>query len=138
MSEYPTVWAPSYNSNTGQVGESKGEWTAPVIEELMYSTQGTTQKGVTLAPGQGVLLLGSIISARADGYYVKTGTAGAGPAEGLLRDSADTGTANTAPVVQGNIVIMGIVKNSVVQAAQATDGASLKAVVNENMDTFKF
>jgi hypothetical protein len=139
MSEYHTLYGPGFNPSTGIYGDDVGEFVAPVVEELLYSTQGGyTQKGCTLAAGQGVVRSGSIIASRADGLYVKAGAAGAGAAEGVLHFTVDTGTDTGGPTYQGNIVIQGILKNSVVQAAQTTDGADLGARINANMDTFTF
>lgn len=109
-----------------------------VDDELLYSTVGFTQKGVTLKPGQGVLLLGTLIKQdSATKQYVKTtGT----DAEGLLRQTTDTGTDAEGQAWQANIVIAGIAK--LAKVTSANSGATLTSVlgarVNEVMGTFKF
>jgi len=105
--------------------------------EIMYSMEGYTQKGVTLAGGQGVLAAGTVLGQKtADKLYYAYSNAnadGTQTARGILRTGADTGGAG-APAQQGNIVIRGIVKlNAVVglDAAALTDlGATQDTVLN--------
>jgi len=117
--------------------------------ELLYSMQGYTQKGVTLKAGQGVLPTGTVLaretSTKKYVKYAAGGSGGTGEAVGILRKGVDTGLAAPGPNVReflGNIVIMGIVKLSVVSAANsgAPAGAitDLGAKTNAAMDTFKF
>jgi hypothetical protein len=99
-----------------------------VDDELMYSMEGYTQKGVTLEPGQGVLLLGTILARKTSTKryvkYASGGADGAGTALGILRQSTDTGLVTVAqdPNVQkwqANIVIMGLLKLDRVVAANS-------------------
>ena len=106
-------------------------------DELLYSTVGYTQKGVTLKPGQGVLLLGTLIKQDATSkMYIKT----TADAEGVLRKTTDTGTDADGQVWMGNIVLTGILKLSKVAAANSgvTLTSVLGAKVNSVIGTFKF
>lgn len=110
-----------------------------VDDELLFSTAGFTQKGVTLKPGQGILLLGTLIKQDASTkLYVKT--TDPATAEGFLRQTTDTGSDETAQKFQQNIVIAGILKLAKVQAANS--GVTLANVVgariNEVIGSFKF
>jgi hypothetical protein len=110
-----------------------------VDDELLYSTVGYTQKGVTLKPGQGVLLLGTLIKKdTSTKYYVKT--TDPATAEGVLRQTTDTGSSADAQIWQQNIVIAGILKLSKLQAANSGVNLSnfVGARVNATMGTFKF
>lgn len=108
-----------------------------VNDELMYSMVGYTQKGVTLKPGQGVLLLGTLLKQDpTTKMYVKA----TADAEGVLRKTTDTGSSETGQRWQGNIVIAGLLKLSKVSAANS--GVTLTSVlagqVNTVMGFFKF
>lgn len=119
--------APSYTSSATSVDD-----------ELLYSTVGYTQKGVTLKPGQGVLLLGTLIKRdSATKMYVK---ATDNTAEGLLRQTTDTGTDPSGAAWQANIVITAIAKHEKVVAANSgvTLTSVLGAQVNTVIGTFKF
>lgn len=108
-----------------------------VDDELLYSTVGYTQKGVTLKPGQGVLLLGTLLKQDASTkQYVKTTS----NPEGLLRQTVDTGAAADGQVWQANILLMGIAKLDKVSAANSgvTLSNVLGAQINEVIGTFKF
>lgn len=116
-------------------------------DEILYSAVGYTQKGVTLAPGQGVLLAGTALARRtSDKLYVKFasgGGNGTGTAVGILRKTVDTGadTSATAQKYLANVVIMGILKLSAVSAANGGAGdvkTALTAVTNDVFGTFKF
>lgn len=118
-------------------------FTSPTVTyddaEILYSTAAFTQKGVTLAGGQGILPAGTVLGQRtADKlYYVYnnalTGT-GQDVAAGVLRMAADT---RNGPV-QGNIVIQGILRNSMVSGADTQAMTDLGAVRDTVRDTFKF
>lgn len=109
-----------------------------IDDELMFDMNGYSQRGVTLKPGQGVLLLGTLIKQDPTSkQYVKTtGT----DAQGVLRQSIDTGTDPNGQVWQGNIVTMGQLKLSKMQAANS--GVTLTSVLGARVDTvqgyFKF
>lgn len=110
----------------------------PNDPELLYSTAGFTQKGVTLAGGQGILPIGTVLARRtSDKLYVVYNNAGSGGAEvaaGILRRGVDT----TAGPVQANMVIAGIVKNSLVSGADSAAITDLNARVDSARDIFKF
>jgi len=109
-----------------------------IDDELLFSTHAFSQKGVTLKPGQGVLLLGTLIKQDPTSkQYVKaTGS----DAQGVLRQSVDTGTDPQGQVWQGNIVTMGQLKLSKMQAANS--GVTLTSVLGARVDAvqgyFKF
>ncbi len=109
--------------------------------EILYSTAGYTQKGVTLAGGQGILPAGTVLARKtADKkYYVynNSGSGGLEVARGILRRGVDTGAAGAADQL-GNIVIAGILKNSLLSGADSSALTDLGAVTNTVMDTFKF
>ncbi len=126
-----------------QIGNSipaPGYKTGPtyVDDELLFSTVGFTQKGVTLKPGQGVLLLGTLIKQDPSSkMYIKATDS---TAEGLLRQTTDTGADSSAQVYQQNIVIAGIAKLSKVSSANS--GVTISSItwgrVNSVIGTFKF
>lgn len=89
--------------------------------ELLYSTVGYSQKGVTLKPGQGVLKTGTILArdtaSKRYVKYVKGGTGGAGEPKGILRKTVDTGSSAGDQVFLGNILYSGFAKIGLVKAA---------------------
>jgi len=108
-----------------------------VDQELLYSTVGYTQKGVTLKPGQGVLLLGTLIKQDSTTkQYIKATT----DPEGVLRQTVDTGTDASGQAWQANIVTMGMLRYDLM--SQANSGVTLASVlgaqVNSVMGFFKF
>lgn len=109
--------------------------------EILYSTVGYTQKGVTLAGGQGVLPAGTVLGRKTSDklWYAYNNGAGDGTqtARGVLRNPKDTGAAGSANQ-QATIVITGILKNSMVSGADAGAITDLGATVDTVMDTFKF
>jgi hypothetical protein len=106
--------------------------------EILYSTAGFTQKGVTLAANQGILPAGTVLAQHSTNkrYYVYTngGANGLGTPVGILRRSADTRTGEQ----QANIVIQGILKLSMVSGADSNAITVLNAATNAGMGTFKF
>ncbi len=106
--------------------------------EILYSTVGYTQKGVTIAGGQGILPAGTVVGRRTSDkkYYVYNNGAGNGTevARGVLRRGADT----TKGDQLGNIVITGILKLSAVSGADASALTDLGATVDTVRGTFKF
>lgn len=110
-----------------------------VDDEILYSMHNYVQKGVTLKPGQGVLLGGTLLKKdTASKMYVATTTPGDGV--GLLRKTTDTGTSADAQVWQANILYAGLVKLAAVRAANSgvTLTSVLKGVVNEDEGFFRF
>ncbi len=117
-------------------GYSKGG--VSTDEELLYSTVGYTQKGVTLKSGQGVLRLGTFIKQDpATKKYVKTT---ASDAEGVLRMTVDTGANETDQTWLGNIVITGLLNLAHMKTANSgtLTGGGLGGTVNEPQGFFKF
>ncbi len=111
-------------------------------QELLYSTAGYTQKGVTLAGGQGVLyagtVLGRVTATKKWGKYNNSAGDGTEVARGILRKTVDTGTGGTAQDMQANIVIRGILKNSMVSGADANALTDLGARQDTVLGTFTF
>lgn len=130
MVEYTgnAIPAPGYRTGGGVIDD-----------ELQFSTHAFSQKGVTLKPGQGVLLLGTLIKQdTATKQYVR---ANASNAEGILRQSVDTGTDPAGQVWQGNIVTMGQLKLSKIIAANSgvtVTGGVLGSRVDAVQGYFKF
>ncbi len=114
------------------------EYTDP---EILYSTVGFTQKGVTLAGGQGILPAGTVLGQKTSDkkYYAydNAGSGGIGTARGVLRKAVNTGTAG-APDQLGNIVIAGILKLNMVSGADAAAITDLGATTDSVRGTFKF
>lgn len=106
--------------------------------EILYSTAGFTQKGVTLAANQGILPAGTVLAQHSSTkrYHVYTngGSNGLGTPVGILRRAVDTSTGEQ----QGNIVIQGILKLSLVSGADSNAITALKAVTSSAMGWFKF
>jgi len=106
--------------------------------EILYSTVGYTQKGVTLAGGQGILPAGTVLARKTSDkkYYVynNSGSGGLDTARGVLRRAVDT----TGGDQLSNIVIAGILKNSLVSGADSGALTDLGATVDSVRDTFKF
>ena len=106
-----------------------------VDDELLYSTVGFTQKGVTLKPGQGVLLLGTFLKQDpATKTYVAVAN-GVG-AEGVLRQTTNTGADANAQKWQANIVLAGMLSLSKVVAANSS-GLTLTSVLGASVNTVK-
>jgi hypothetical protein len=106
-----------------------------VNDELMYSMVGYTQHGVTLEPGQGVLLLGAFIKQNASTKMYVAAANGSG-AEGVLRQTTDTGTDINGQRWQANIVEVGMLKLDKVQAANSS-GLTLTGVLGARINTVK-
>ena len=91
--------------------------------ELLSSTVGWRQVGVTLKVGQGVLPVGTPLKLdSATGTYVPTANDGTA-AEGFLRLQTDTGVSGEIPKL-GNLVTKGSLKYSVIKAALVFLGAT--------------
>lgn len=128
----------------GNIIPAPGFWRGNTLEdgELLYSTARFTQKGVTLAAGQGPLPLGTLLAQRTtDKKWVKYdngGADGAGVCRGVLRRGVDTGPDVNAHEYQGNIVISGILKLSLVQGLDSAATADLNARTDDSFGTFTF
>jgi hypothetical protein len=129
--QYEKIPVPGFTSPTA-------DYTDP---EILYSTVGFTQKGVTLAGGQGVLPAGTVLGQKtADKKYYAYSNAnsdGTQTASGILRRPTDTGTTG-APDQLGNLVIAGILKLNMVHGADAAALTDLGAVTDAVRGTFKF
>jgi hypothetical protein len=93
---YEFDYPPSYVKPTHEYGAPFGdEFHAEVVEELLLSMAGYTQRGVTLAAGQGVLPTGCIIARHTSSgrYFAYNAAASDGRQTpvGVLRDARDTG-----------------------------------------------
>lgn len=111
--------------------------------EILYSTVGFTQKGVTIGSGQGVLQAGTLLGQKTSDkkYYAynNANADGTQTARGVLRRAVDTGSAPSAANDQvANIVIQGILKNSMMVGVDAAGLTDLGAVVDTVRGTFKF
>jgi len=128
----------------GNIIPAPGFWKGNTSDdpELLYSTARFTQKGVTLAAGQGILPLGTVLAQRTtDKKWVKYdngGSNGAGVARGVLRRGVDTGTDTEGHEYQGNIVISGILKLSHIKGADSAAVADLNARTDDAFGTFTF
>lgn len=101
--DYP----PGYVKPTHEYGQPYGdEFHAEVVQELMLSMAGYTQRGVTLAAGQGILPTGCVIARHsASGRYFAynaAATDGRQTPVGVLRDARDTGGPGSASLAAFN------------------------------------
>lgn len=132
------------NEYVGNLIPSPGFFKGNVLDdpELLYSYARFTQKGVTLAAGQGVLKLGTVLAQLSTTKkwvaYSNAGSDGAGVARGVLRRGVDTGTDEDGPEYQGNIVISGILKNQLLTGVDSAAVTDLNARVDDALDTFTF
>jgi hypothetical protein len=112
--------------------------------EIMASTARFTQKGVTIGAGQGVIYAGHCMGRRtANKKYYKynnNNADGTDTAKGILRESADTGTAaaGNSRDLLGNIVMSGILKNSMLSGVDSNAITDLNARVDSDRDWFIF
>ncbi len=114
-----------------------------VDPEILYSTAGFTQKGVTIGSGQGVLAAGTVLGQKTSDkkYYAYNNASSDGTqtARGVLRRAVDTGSAPSAANDQvSNIVIQGILKLGMVVGADAAALTDLGATTDTVRGTFKF
>lgn len=100
-------YVPGFTKPTHEYGTGFGdEFHAPAVQELLLSTAGFTQRGVTLAAGQGILPTGTVIARHtASGKYfayMSGASDGRQVALGVLRDSRDTGGPGAASLAAYN------------------------------------
>lgn len=114
-------------------------------EEILYSTVGLTQKGVTLAAGQGILVAGTVLARRTDTKlytkFVNGGGNGTGTPVGVLRRTVETGSDANGQKYMGNVIIAGILKLTAVSSANGGTSnllTPMNAVVNDVFKYFKF
>lgn len=108
-------YTPGYTKPTHEYGQPFGdEFHAEAVQELLFSTAGYTQRGVTLAGGMGVVPTGAVIARITSGngaglyaLYQAGATDGRQNAVGVLRDGRDTGGAGgttlTGPAAAGGL-----------------------------------
>jgi hypothetical protein len=132
--QYQNIPVPGFVNPTG-------DYTDP---EILYSTAGFTQKGVTIAAGQGVLAAGTLLGQRTSdkkyyAYNPANTPAGTDAARGVLRRPVDTGSVADARFDQvSNMVIQGIVKYSMLQGFDAAAADDLGMTIDLVRGTAKF
>lgn len=130
-SAFQNIPVPGYTAPTGTF----------VDPELLYSTAGFTQKGVTVAGGQGILPIGTVLGRKTSDklYYQYNNSLSDGreTARGVLRRAVNTGPAGSPPQL-ANLVIAGILKLTYVSGADAAALVELGAVTDTVLGTFKF
>lgn len=127
---YEFDYTPGYTKPTHEYGQAFGdEFHAEAVQELLASTEGYSQRGVTLAGGQGVLPTGCLLALRStDGKYVAYATGGSNgtnKALGVLRDARDTGGSSSpagkvSTDCQGNLVYRGTLNANLVSGTDTT------------------
>lgn len=138
---YPVLPVPSFTDPVHTYGSTFGgsdaQFHAPVVLELLASTEGYTQRGVILAAGQGILPTGTVLAQYTGGgnqyqygVYVNGGSNGLGVPVGFLRNGVDTGGASGTPAQQvaGLLVYRGIVNYAV------TSGLDANAMIQANLN----
>lgn len=98
------------------------------------------QRGATLAPGQGILERGTLLKRNNTTKYYEKATS-AGDAEGILRQTVDTGTDANGPVFQANILFSGILQLDKLKDANSgitIGSAVLGGRADEARNFFKF
>lgn len=131
--QYQKLPVPGFVSPTG-------DYTDP---EILYSTAGYTQKGVTVAAGQGVLAAGTALGQKTSDkkYYAYDNTKSDGRevARGILRRPVDTGVvAGAAGDQVSNIVIQGILKWQMLVGVDTAALTDLGMIVDTVRGTAKF
>jgi hypothetical protein len=141
---YPRIPGPSAGTSAKQFGVGGGPVAAPLDQELLSGTEAFSQVGITVAGGQGILPIGTVLGRKtADKmYYVyATGNSdGTQTARGVLRNGIDTGVSGTPQAVaqQANMVIRGTLTNSLVSGADSGAITTLKARTDTILDKFIF
>jgi Bacteriophage lambda head decoration protein D len=130
-------YIPAFTKPTHEYGQELGtapyasQFMAPVVRELLKSYAAFTQRGVTLAGGQGILPTGCVLAQQTSSqlYYAYNASASDGTqvALGVLRDARDTGGASdptglVSTACLGNLVYRGICDLTLISG---TDTASL-------------
>jgi hypothetical protein len=120
-------YVPGYVKPTHEYGQGYGdEFHAEAVQELLLSYAGFTQRGVTLAAGQGVLPTGCVIARHvASGKYFAynaAATDGRAVPSGVLRDSRDTGGVGSASLSAYNANTNGVNPDGITLAGSAGTG----------------
>jgi hypothetical protein len=123
-------YTPGYTKPTHEFGATFGdEFHAEAVQELLLSMAGYSQRGVTLAGGQGVLPTGCVLAQQtANGkYYAYSAAASDGTqtALGILRDGRDTGGSSSpagksSTDCQANLVYRGILNANLISGTDTT------------------
>lgn len=121
--DYP----PGYTKPTHEYGAPYGdEFHAEAVQELLLSMAGYTQRGVTLAAGQGVLPTGCVIARHAGSgkyfAYNAAATDGRQTPVGVLRDARDTGGPGAANLSGYNANTNGVNPDGITLAGSAGTG----------------
>lgn len=110
-------------------------------QELQFSTARFTQQGVTLQGGNGILPIGTVLGRNSTTKLYQAYNASAGDGtqvpRGILRTTVDTNAGGNANV-QANMVISGILNNTLVSGADGTAITDLNARVDTVLGTFTF
>lgn len=116
---------------TGQVAEK-------TPGDIVASTVGFAQKGVTLLSGQGILPAGTVLARQTSTkkyvLYDNGGSGGAEIAVGILAERTDTTDGDCA----GNMIIGGILKYSHLSGLDSAGITDLNGRTDTNRDWFKF
>lgn len=133
ISQYQNLPVPGFTNPTADY----------VDPEILYSTVGFTQKGVTIAAGQGVLAAGTALGMKTSDkkYYAynNANADGTQTARGILRRPVDTGvTPGAAGDQVSNIVIAGILKYGMLNGVDAAALTDLGMTIDTVRGTAKF
>lgn len=108
-------------------------------KEILFSTAGLTQQGVTLAASQGVLAAGTALGmVTATGLwkaYSNAASDGTQTCRGFLRDNVDTSDGYS---YVANIVVAGMLVNSKLVGVDSYAVADLNARQDTVLDIFQF
>lgn len=107
--------------------------------EILYSTVGLTQKGMTIVKDIGTILAGTVMgrvtaTKKWMPYNNADSPAGIGVARGVLRDTVDT----VGREYLGNIVLAGMLRNSKIIGSDANALTDLNARVDSVLDLYQF
>lgn len=107
--------------------------------EILYSTVGLTQKGMTIVKDIGTILAGTAMgrvtaTKKWMPYNNADSPAGIGVLRGFLRDTVDT----TGREYLGNIVLAGMLRNSKLIGVDANGITDLNARQDTVLDIFQF
>lgn len=130
--QYQKIPVPGFVNPTGDY----------IDPEILYSTAAFTQKGVTIAAGQGVLREGTLLGQKTSDkkYYAynNANADGTQTARGVLRRAVDTGASAAAGDQVSNIVIQGIVKYGALVGLDSAALTDLGMTVDTVRGTAKF
>jgi hypothetical protein len=120
-------YVPGYVKPTHEYGAPYGdEFHAEAVQELMLSMAGYTQRGVTLAAGQGILPTGCVIARHTTSgrycAYNAAATDGRQIPVGVLRDARDTGGPGSASLTTYNANTNGVNPDAITLAGSAGTG----------------